>query len=266
MAAVPASKPDLLPLHCPNCQTPVPAREGEVAYLCQNCGQGLELTAEGLRQVDISFAAPQPQPYRWRRGTCYLPFWVFEGEVRIRKREAVKGIFALDKPSADHGEMWGRPRQFYVPAFEAPLRELQRWGVDLTGRQPDYPPGEKGELKGCVYTEEEARKLAEFTFLSIESRKPDVLQELDYRLELTSPRLLVVPFVGAERKEFPLRLGQTELSSLAQWWQTADRKKVVVSIILLIGLGYMACTCSRFAILALIFLKMIIESTLGLYF
>lgn len=35
-----------------------------------------------------------------------------------------------------------------------------------------------------------------YDFLSIEARKPDVLQEIDYSLTLTAPRLLVVPFVG----------------------------------------------------------------------
>jgi hypothetical protein len=92
--------------------------------------------------------------------------------------------------------MWGQPRTFYVPAFSAPGQTLQEWGVRLTLEQPRYEPAEVGELEGCVYTEEEAGRLAELIFLSIEARKPDVLQEIDYSLELTSPRLVVIPFTG----------------------------------------------------------------------
>ncbi len=192
----PVGRPDLSPLRCPNCQTPVDAEEGEVAYLCQTCGWGLELTAGGLRRVEICFAAPQPPPRG--QGTAYLPFWVFDGEVQVRKREAVSRsiLWPRDIPSADHGEMWQRPRLFYVPAFGSSLQDLQNWGVALTQEQPNYPSGKPCELRGCIYTEEQARQLAELIFLSVEYRKSDVLQEIDYSLKLTAPRLLVVPFVG----------------------------------------------------------------------
>lgn len=62
--------------------------------------------------------------------------------------------------------------------------------------QLDLSPGDSGRLGGCAYTEAEARELAELIFLAIEFDKPDVMQEIDYSLRLTSPRLLVIPFVG----------------------------------------------------------------------
>ena len=71
--------------------------------------------------------------------------------------------------------------------------------MDLTRRQPDLPPGEIGPLKGCIYTEAEARELAELIFLGIEFGKADIMQEIDYSLTLTSPRLLVIPFVGESK-------------------------------------------------------------------
>ena len=34
---------ELVPLLCVRCQAPVPARPGEVAWVCEQCGQGLVL-------------------------------------------------------------------------------------------------------------------------------------------------------------------------------------------------------------------------------
>jgi len=130
----------------------------------------------------------------------HLPFWVFDATVRIDKRQAVKKrLLSKERPSTDHGEFWRETRQFYVPAFDTRLENLRAWGVDLTRRQPNLPPGEGGRLRGCIYTEAEARELAELIFLGIEFDKPDILQEIDYSLTLTSPRLLVVAFVEESR-------------------------------------------------------------------
>ena len=79
------------------------------------------------------------------------------------------------------------------------MENLKAWGVDLTRRQPDLPLGEIGPLKGCIYTETEARALAELVFLGIEFGRTDIMQEIDYSLTLTSPRLLVIPFVEGPR-------------------------------------------------------------------
>jgi predicted RNA-binding Zn-ribbon protein involved in translation (DUF1610 family) len=205
-SATPTGMPALLPVHCPNCRTPLPAREGEVAYLCQGCGWGLELpsggpilsAAEGPRPIEIAFAAPQPHPRI--KGARHLPFWVFDGQVRIQTRDAVRHrLLGQEKPSPERGGFWQEPRRLYVPAFETRLENLRAWGVDLTRNQPGYPPGEIGPLKGCIYTEAEARELAELIFLGVEFGRSDIMQEIDYSLTLTSPRLLVIPFVGVSK-------------------------------------------------------------------
>jgi hypothetical protein len=95
--------------------------------------------------------------------------------------------------------MWLALRRFCVPAFQAPIRELRDWGVELSLAQPELVPGRPGQLRGCVCTEQEARDLAGMILLGIEVQKPDVLQELDYALALSAPQLVVVPFVGAPR-------------------------------------------------------------------
>jgi hypothetical protein len=184
--------------------------EGVVVYWCPGCDTGLELAPAGpvagkgedLRPIEIAFAAPQPA--RDRQSPDSLPFWVFDGEVQIRRREAVETTFlGREKgPSPDQGQMWKGPRRFYVPAFGGSLQDLQAWGVHLTQAQPDLAPGEPVNFQACVHTEQEARQLAELVFLHIETRKRDVLQDLEYELVLTSPRLLVIPFVeGSQRPD-----------------------------------------------------------------
>ena len=127
-ATEPTGKPALVPVRCPNCQTPLPAQEGEVAYLCQGCGWGLELAAAGfvlsssasltvvaterVRRIEIAFATPQSHPRI--KGTRYLPFWVFDGLVRIQTRDAVRhGLLGREKPSPERGAFWREPRRFY---------------------------------------------------------------------------------------------------------------------------------------------------------
>lgn len=194
-------KPRLRPLLCPNCGLPLPAREGKVVYVCHGCGWGLELAlagralgdAEGLRRVKIVFTARQFHPRL--AGTRYLPFWVFDAKVDLNKREAVnKRLLGRERPSPDHGEFWRETRQIYVPAFDTRLENLRAWGTDLTRRQPRFREGKPGQLGDCTLTEAEARELAEMIFLSVEFAKPDVMQEIDYNLTLTAPRLLVIPF------------------------------------------------------------------------
>jgi ribosomal protein L37AE/L43A len=209
---VESARPELVSLRCPNCQTPLHASENLAVYCCQGCGWGLELelapaepsslvpgavdrtATEGLRRIDIAFAAPQPVPRGQRPGN--LPFWVFDAEVEIQQRKAVKTTFMgwETGPSPDRGDMWQHRRRFYVPAFGGRLKDLETWGVHLTREQPEYSPGKAIEFQGCVRTAEGARHLAELIFLRIESGKRDVLQDLEYSLSLTSPRLLVIPF------------------------------------------------------------------------
>lgn len=196
--SAPDDQPALKPLHCPNCQTPLPAREGEATYLCQGCGWGLELVEEGLRRIEVAFTESLLHPRI--EVAQHLPFWVFEATVQVEKRKAVeKHLLGKEKASTDHGQFWQAPRQIYVPAFDAPLEDLKAWGMDLTRMQLDLSPGDSERLEGCVYTEAEARELAELIFLAIEFDKPDVMQEIDYTLTLTLPRLVVIPFVGVSK-------------------------------------------------------------------
>jgi hypothetical protein len=200
-ATKPRERAALEPLACTTCAAPLKASEGIAFYLCGNCGQGLVLEPNGLQPIDLSFVAPRPAGRGQRPGNW--PFWVFDAQVEIQKREAVEtSLLGKERrPSPDRGERWqarAGPWHFYVPAFDGPLHTLAAWGQRLTAAQPDFAPGAPADFEACVRGREEAQKLAEFVFLTIERSRGDVLQKLEYELQLQSPRLLVIPFLGSQ--------------------------------------------------------------------
>ncbi len=172
-------------LKCPQCSTPVPAEEDEVAWVCATCGTGLQLTDQGLAPVGVHWAVPRPGAHvdSWR------PFWTFPGAVQFQQRVSYSGHM---EPEA----LWAaNPLRFFVPAYNCPLQELQRLGADLTQRQPALQAGPAGgQLTGCNFLPDDARRVAEFVVLTIEADRPDKLRSIQFDVRLGAPELWVLPF------------------------------------------------------------------------
>jgi hypothetical protein len=174
-------------LKCPQCSTPVPAEEDEVAWVCATCGAGLQLTEAGLSPLPVHWAGPRPgaRPDSWR------PFWVFTGTAQFSSRLSFSGQAA---PEA----LWNQAVRFFVPAYACSLPQLQSLGADLTRRQPALQAGPAGALKGCSFLPEDAERAAEFVVLSIEAARPDKLRVVQFTLQLGAPELWVLPFAGEQ--------------------------------------------------------------------
>ncbi len=180
------SSVELVLLKCPQCSTPVPAEEDEVAWVCGTCGTGLLLTDDGLARVSVQWAAA-PAGQRVER---WLPFWVFNGTVRFHQRLNRGGNAAPD-------DLWLSPRRLFVPAFACPLAQLQALGGDLTRRQPALqaaPPA--GALLGCTVLPEDAGRAAEFVVVSIEAARKDKLRSIQFSLDVAQPELWLLPFTA----------------------------------------------------------------------
>ena len=179
---------ELVLLKCVRCSTLVSAGEEEVAWVCAQCGQGLQLTQTGLAPLTVNWAEAKPgntQP-QW------LPFWVFTGTVNFRSREAY-GAFTQSQPD----KLWSAPRRFYVPAFPLPIEQLQTLGADFTRRQIELKPGRAlDSLANCTLPGADARQVVEFIVLTIEAAQRDKLKNVDFALNLNEPELWVLPFVG----------------------------------------------------------------------
>ncbi|UCG23828.1 MAG: hypothetical protein JSW55_17095 [Chloroflexota bacterium] len=178
----------LILLRCPNCAQPMTPENDDVVFMCTNCFTSVSLDEGGLQSVDVRFALP---PKGDPRAEQWLPFWVYEGQVQILKRDT-QGR-SDGKASA---QQWARPLRMYVPAWEMSMQVAQEVGSRLIERQPatksiERPP--TAYLAPAVVTPEEALGLLEFIVLAIEARRRDWLKALDFRIEAGQPELWAMP-------------------------------------------------------------------------
>jgi hypothetical protein len=172
----------LIPMMCVKCQAPVPAKPDEVAWVCEQCGQGLLLSDEkGLVAVPVQFAAGIPQGGKGR------PFWVADGQARMT-RQTYKG-----DASRDMQAFWQGPRRFFIPAFDLPLEQLAQTAVGMLVQPPDVRPGSPVGFAPVTVLPGDVQSLAEFVILSIEAGRKDDLRELSLELQLGQPSLWILP-------------------------------------------------------------------------
>jgi hypothetical protein len=193
---------ELVPLKCLRCGIYVPAEEDEVAWVCQQCGQGMQLTATGLAALTVNWAAAreQAEAIQWR------PFWVFTGTVNMLRRETYSGgvLSALSNLIDSPEKLWSASRRLYVPAFPASLEQIETLGADLTRKQVALTPGPAaGAVSDCTLFPDDARQAVEFVVLTIEADRKDKLREVDFKLDLGEPELWILPF---EREKLALTI------------------------------------------------------------
>lgn len=184
----------LVPLDCPTCGAAVAAEGDDVLFYCTACRNGYRFLVDEsrLEPVEVAFLADAAVA-----ADLYLPFWFLDADVTIDRQAAgwrASGL--LDLLRGRSGSAAGpRPLRIAVPAFHTPVATA----VALTERYTaDLPAmGERlGErLVGGKYGLDDARKLARFALIAAEVRKPDLLRDLEYRVEFGDSRLLGVPFV-----------------------------------------------------------------------
>src|SRR5512143_1232255 len=181
-----AASVELRLLKCLRCGALVPAQEEEVAWVCAQCGQGLQLAPEGVAPLTVKWAAG-------RAGAASLhwaPFWIFVGTVTFSSRESYSGSRPPEK-------LWGSPVRFFVPAFAATLRQTQELGANLTRRQLKLAAGPaQGAVTGCTLSLDDAHQAADFIVLTIEADQSDKLKHVDFSVKLDQPELWLLPFTG----------------------------------------------------------------------
>jgi len=186
----------LVALKCEKCGSLLDAGQSDVVYYCNNCDTGYELINEkdDLVPVDVEFALPENTR---DAEIIYYPFWVFDTDIEISSREASGTIGSLGKfikkKVGAEGDV--KPvEKFYVPAFDTSMENIKKLGLEFTQNQPDYDTIKKDKIKGCIYSREDAAKIADFIFLSLEAEKADMLKHISYSLGLSSPKIVGIPF------------------------------------------------------------------------
>jgi hypothetical protein len=172
----------LIPLLCVRCQAPVLAQPDEVAWQCEQCGQGLILDdLAGCRPQDLFFSAAVPQGKKGR------PFWVAPGQVTISARQTYKG-----DESGGARQFWASPRLFYIPAWQTALEEVISTGVYLLRNPERMQAGSPVPFLPVVTLPGDMQALAEFMIVTIEAERKDALRRIDFNLKLDPPQLWVL--------------------------------------------------------------------------
>lgn len=173
----------LIPLLCVHCQTPVPAKPDEVAWVCEQCGQGLLLDEEkGAVAQDTFFSSAIAQ------NASGWPYWVSSARVTITKRDTYKG-----NETKAAMEFWAKPHLFFVPASGQSIEEIVSNGVKLLRNPVGMQAGGRTKLAPVVLTPRDLRPLAEFMVMSIEADRSDAMRELLFNLDLDPPQLWILP-------------------------------------------------------------------------
>ncbi|MCI0354236.1 MAG: hypothetical protein L0099_04225 [Acidobacteria bacterium] len=181
-----ATSVQLLPMACLRCAAPIPAEETEIAWVCEKCGQGMQLTRAGLSLLTVQWAAAKTRATnpRWE------PFWSFVGAVRFTQRFNFGGRSEPDK-------LWAEPQRFFIPAYQLPLRDLETIGAELLKKRLRPTPGPAvGKLAHCSLFPADAKQAAEFVVLTIEAERRDKLKTVAFTIETDEPELWMLPFVG----------------------------------------------------------------------
>ena len=169
-------------LMCVRCATPVPAEPDEIAWICQNCGQGLLLDEMvGLKAITVHAASSGRPAGTWR------PFWAVMGRVRIRRRESYGRDAAPDA-------RWNEPVRFVLPAYATSVEQAVALGVGFLRRPPALSEGDPQPLQGATVLPDQLAPLARFVVLSIEAEREDSLEVIEFTVELDAPELWCLPF------------------------------------------------------------------------
>lgn len=174
---------ELVPLVCLKCNSRLPARLDESAWVCEQCGQAQSLDEIlGLERQDIHYAADIPP------GSKGKPYWVVEGKAMLKRETYDRG----DKEAQQARLFWEQPHRFYIPAYACSFSELLDKGVRLVIQPPDPHPGGAAPFEAVTLPYRQIRPLAEFIVMAIEAGRKDQLKQLDFLLELSMPALWVL--------------------------------------------------------------------------
>ncbi len=181
----------LVAVKCKSCDSGLTTEVNDNVVYCASCGNGWEIVDGGLVPIDINFAKPLIQ------GTgelIYKPFWLVDTYLKIISRDASGGwtttLFGGGSSNQTEGNVL-----FYVPAFWMTIESVKNLGGTFTTKNPVASPQKYNvKMTGFNFNKEDAKKIAEFIFLSIEAEKSDTMRNIDYDMDVKSIRVLGIPF------------------------------------------------------------------------
>jgi hypothetical protein len=175
----------LIPLRCVHCDTPVSANSDEVAWVCQNCGQGLLLdTSKGLVPLTVHYSKPVES------ASNGMPFWVSQGQVNLVRTPHG----SPSKKIVDEVEnYWRQGRLFFIPAYSLLLEQFLSQAIQFINSPPGLKDGSPFDFLPVILAPEDLKKIAEVIVMAIEVQRKDQLHQLRISVELAPPDLWILP-------------------------------------------------------------------------
>jgi hypothetical protein len=179
----------LIALKCPTCDSGLTGEINDTVVYCSSCGNGYEIKDDKLEPMEINFGKPLIQG---QGDIVYKPFWILNIYVKIFSRDSSGGWVSnlFGSSNKTEGEIL-----FYVPAFWMTIDSVKNIGGTFTMKNPVASPQKYNvKMTGFNFSKYDARKIAEFIFLSIEAEKSDTLKNITYDLDVKSIQVLGIPF------------------------------------------------------------------------
>lgn len=172
----------LVPLHCVQCETAVPAGLDEAAWVCRQCGQGLALDEEkGLLPIQVYSHASIPV------GQPGKPYWVVEGTVQLNRQ-----VYGGKNEMLAATLFWSQPKRFFIPAYTCPLETLTSLGPRLLLNPPNLQPGPAGPFEPVTLSLRDLPAMAEVIALAVEADRQDKLKQIGLTILLSEPVLWIL--------------------------------------------------------------------------
>jgi hypothetical protein len=179
----------LIAVKCPSCDSGLVVEVNDNVVYCSSCGNGYEIINDKLEPIEINFAKPLVQG---QGELVYKPFWLLNMHVKILSRDSSGGWLSnlFGSSNKTEGDVL-----FYVPAFWMTIDSVKNVGVTFTQKNPVASPQKYNvKMTGFNFSKEDARKIAEFIFLSIEAEKSDTVKNIQYQMLTQSTQVLGIPF------------------------------------------------------------------------
>ncbi len=195
---------------CPECAWEGHFDRRSIAAICPNCHRALIPAPGGLETLPYDHS-----PARGIAEPCYVPFWRFAFRATPPDGDAVETLdewLEMAFPAGRPPRFEPSGRHLWVPAVkligsavgDQALKDLTAWihGAALDVVERKVPHDARSSFMDVSVSEEQARELARFTLLGLHN-KPSAARLnvllvrrtcLDLELELSEPRLVLVPF------------------------------------------------------------------------
>jgi hypothetical protein len=171
----------LTPLRCIKCHTNVLIEPDEVVCVCAECKQGMWLDdANGLKPLTLHYQAGV-------EGKGH-PYWVAQGRVAVNR-----DTFGWGDKDNEAAQFWSVPRTFFVPAFRCTLDALVAAGIQFVQNPPKLVDGPPVKFAPVILALHDVRDVADLIIVGLEAGRSDKLKTINFKLELSTPELWILP-------------------------------------------------------------------------